>query len=56
IEDMLEVDLGVEPTDWEANDSAVEVVAVVGIKDVGVVEVAVALVSGGVVEEAVVVE
>ncbi|KAH9296890.1 hypothetical protein KI387_028572, partial [Taxus chinensis] len=46
----------VELTNWEADGLAVEVVAAVGMEDVGVVKVAVALVRGGVGDMAVVVE
>ncbi|KAH9288778.1 hypothetical protein KI387_032895, partial [Taxus chinensis] len=44
IDDVSEVEL----TDWEADDSAVEVVSAVGMEDVCVVEVVVVLVRGGV--------
>ncbi|KAH9303703.1 hypothetical protein KI387_008107, partial [Taxus chinensis] len=46
----------VELIDLEADGSAVEVVAAVGMEEVCAVEVAVALVSGGGGEEVVVVE
>ncbi|KAH9313783.1 hypothetical protein KI387_022410, partial [Taxus chinensis] len=46
----------VELTDWEADGLAMEVVAVVGMEDIGAVEVVVALVSGGVGEEEVVMD
>ncbi|KAH9330743.1 hypothetical protein KI387_002851, partial [Taxus chinensis] len=56
IDDVLEAGLEVEPTNWEANGSAVEVVVAVGMEDLGVVEVAMALLSGGLGEEEVVME
>lgn len=56
IDIVLEVGSEVEPAHWVANESAMEVVASVGMEDLGVVEVAVALVSGGVGEEEVVME
>ncbi|KAH9326615.1 hypothetical protein KI387_006793, partial [Taxus chinensis] len=42
IDDVLEVDSEVELANWVVDGLAVEVVAVVGMEDVGVVEVAVA--------------
>ncbi|KAH9298050.1 hypothetical protein KI387_029732, partial [Taxus chinensis] len=56
IDDVSEVRSKVELTDWEADNSSVEVAVVVRMEDVGVVEVVVELVSGGVGEEAMVVE
>ncbi|KAH9287598.1 hypothetical protein KI387_031715, partial [Taxus chinensis] len=56
IDDVSEVGSEVELMNWEADGLAVEVVAVVGMEDVGVVKVAAALVRGGVGEEVVVVE
>ncbi|KAH9324512.1 hypothetical protein KI387_004690, partial [Taxus chinensis] len=46
----------VELSYWEVEGSIMEVVAVVGMEDLGVVEVAEALVSGGVGEEEVVMD
>ncbi|KAH9300410.1 hypothetical protein KI387_011993, partial [Taxus chinensis] len=43
IDDVSEVDAEVELTDWEADESVVEVMAVVGMGEVCVVEVAAAL-------------
>ncbi|KAH9297977.1 hypothetical protein KI387_029659, partial [Taxus chinensis] len=51
---VSEVDAEVELTDWEANRSAVEVVAAVGMEDACVVEAATILVSEGVGEVVVV--
>ncbi|KAH9309517.1 hypothetical protein KI387_037428, partial [Taxus chinensis] len=42
------VDVEVELDDWEVDGSAMEVVAVVGMEEVCVVEVATAMVSRGV--------
>ncbi|KAH9294610.1 hypothetical protein KI387_038198, partial [Taxus chinensis] len=56
INDVSEVGSEVELTDWEANGLAVEVMAVMGMEDVGAIEVAAALVGGGIGEEAVVLE
>ncbi|KAH9328570.1 hypothetical protein KI387_000678, partial [Taxus chinensis] len=53
---VSEVDANVELTDWEADGSAVEVMVVVGMKEVCVVEAAVVLVGGGIGEEVSVVE
>ncbi|KAH9296196.1 hypothetical protein KI387_039784, partial [Taxus chinensis] len=48
MDDVSEVDAEVELMDWEADGSAMEVVATVGMEEVCVVEVATVLVSGGV--------
>ncbi|KAH9308116.1 hypothetical protein KI387_036027, partial [Taxus chinensis] len=56
MDDVLEVNVEVELTDWEVDGSAVEVMEVVGMEEVCVVEASVVLVSGGVGEEVVVVE
>ncbi|KAH9324553.1 hypothetical protein KI387_004731, partial [Taxus chinensis] len=56
IDDVSKVRSEVELTDWQADGLAMEVVAVVGMEDVGTVEVAAALMSGGVGEEVVVME
>ncbi|KAH9331834.1 hypothetical protein KI387_003942, partial [Taxus chinensis] len=53
---VLEVDVEVELMDWEADGLVVEVMAVVGMKEVCVVEVAAVLVGGGIGEEVAVVE
>ena len=45
-----------ELTNWETNGLTVEVVAVVGMEDVGVVKVAAVLVRGGVGDVSVVME
>ncbi|KAH9331042.1 hypothetical protein KI387_003150, partial [Taxus chinensis] len=51
MDDVSEVDVEVELTDWEVDGSAMEVMVVVGMEEVCVVEVATVLVSGGVGEE-----
>ncbi|KAH9328326.1 hypothetical protein KI387_000434, partial [Taxus chinensis] len=56
IDDVLVGGLEVELADWEADGLATEVMAVVGMEDLGVGEVEVILVSGGVGEEEVVME
>jgi len=56
IDDVLEVGLEVEPADWEANGSFVEVMAMKRMEDLGAFEVTAALVSGGVGEEEVAME
>ncbi|KAH9294788.1 hypothetical protein KI387_038376, partial [Taxus chinensis] len=56
MDDVSEVDAEVELMDWEADGSTMEVMAVVGMEEVCVVEVAAILVSGGVGEEVAVVE
>ncbi|KAH9287536.1 hypothetical protein KI387_031653, partial [Taxus chinensis] len=56
MDDVSEVDVEVELTDWEANGSAMEVIAVVGIEEVCAVKVAAVLVGGGVGEVVVVAE
>ncbi|KAH9300908.1 hypothetical protein KI387_012491, partial [Taxus chinensis] len=56
MDDVSEVDAEVGLMAWEANGSAVEVVAVVGMEEVCVVEAATVLVSGGVGEAVVVAE
>ncbi|KAH9321595.1 hypothetical protein KI387_016234, partial [Taxus chinensis] len=53
---VSEVDAEVELMDWEADGSAVEVIAAVGMEEVCVVEAAAILVGGGVGEEVAVVE
>ncbi|KAH9323237.1 hypothetical protein KI387_017876, partial [Taxus chinensis] len=54
--DVSVVDVEVEVIDWEADGLAMEVVAVVGMDDVGSVEVVAALASGGVGEAVMVME
>ncbi|KAH9293629.1 hypothetical protein KI387_041167, partial [Taxus chinensis] len=56
MDDVSEVDAEVELMDWEANGSAVEVIAVVGIEEVCVVKATAVLVGGGVGEVVVVAE
>ncbi|KAH9308612.1 hypothetical protein KI387_036523, partial [Taxus chinensis] len=56
IDNVLEVRSKVEPNDWDAHGLAMEVVVAIGMEDLGVVEVEVELVSGGVGVEEVVME
>ncbi|KAH9315911.1 hypothetical protein KI387_024538, partial [Taxus chinensis] len=56
MDDLSEVDAEVELMDWEADGSAVELMVVVGMKEVCEVEATAVLVSGGVGEEVAVVE
>ncbi|KAH9320034.1 hypothetical protein KI387_021803, partial [Taxus chinensis] len=56
MDNVSKVDAEVELMDWEANWSAVEVIAVVGMEEVCVVEVVAVLVGGGVGEAVLVAE
>ncbi|KAH9313348.1 hypothetical protein KI387_028383, partial [Taxus chinensis] len=56
MDEVSKVDAEVELMDWEDDGAVVEVVAVVGIEEVCVVEVATILVTGGVGEVVVVAE
>ncbi|KAH9298537.1 hypothetical protein KI387_030219, partial [Taxus chinensis] len=56
MDDVSEVDAKVELMDWKANESAVEVIAAVGMEDVCAVKAVVVLVGGGVGEVVLVTE